>query len=332
MPLAAALARLVKLSVPLACACYAVDDWRAGRRLARGDLATRSGSRHADLDLDASLAYVERVAADYLRLAGRAAFAGDVAEVGPGDSFGTALLMRGRGARAVHTLDRYRPRRDPARQRAILEALARRHGLEGLLDAAGGIAGATHHEGIPAETFFRDTPHRFDMIVSRAVMEHLYDPLGALDGMLAALKPGGTLVHRIDLRDHGLFAGHHPLTFLTIADPLYRRMTRRSGRPNRVLAPAYAAWLERAGVPGSIRVTRLAGVAGELDAVPREALDPALLAPALAAVAAIRPRLTAPFRGLADADLAVAGIVLVAAKPDQGASTAANAAAAASSP
>lgn len=68
-------------------------------------------------------------------------------------------------------------------------------------------------------------------------MEHLFDPVAALDGMLEALRPGGTLVHRIDLRVHGMFRGQHPLTFLTLPDAIYTRMTRNSGRPNRVLFP-----------------------------------------------------------------------------------------------
>ncbi len=57
---------LIKRSVALACAYYLYDDWRARRRLAAGKLAARSGARHADLDIAASLTYVERVYGDYL--------------------------------------------------------------------------------------------------------------------------------------------------------------------------------------------------------------------------------------------------------------------------
>ena len=56
------------------------------------------------------------------------------------------------------------------------------------------------------------------------MLEHLYDPLAALDGMAASLAPGGTLNPPwIDFRDHGMFAGHHPLTYLTIPDVLLPR-------------------------------------------------------------------------------------------------------------
>lgn len=306
---ASALARLVRRSRALACAYYLIDDWRARRRLASGRIETRSGRRHAALDLAASLAYIERVADDYLTYAGRAAFAGRVAEIGPGDSFGVALLALERGAAEVHTVDRYRTTRDPAREAAIHGALAARHGF----DEATSRARIFEHAGQPAETYFARTDLAFEWIVSRAVLEHLYDPLGALDAMLARLAPGGVMVHRIDLRDHGMFDGH-PLTFLTVPERLYGAMTRGSGRPNRVLAPAYRAWLARQGVAGSVRVTRLVGVADEVAPAPWGDLNPTARACACTAVSAIRPRLAAPFRAMVDEDLAVAGIVLVVTK------------------
>jgi SAM-dependent methyltransferase len=305
--------RAVRHSVALTCAWYVLDDWRAGRRLARGRIATRSGARHATLSLDDSLAYIERVHADYLTYAGRARFAGVVAEIGPGDTFGEALLLLGDGAEVVHAIDRYASVRDAARQGAILRALAARHGLAHLLDGPT-LCGLTYHAGQPAERFFRGGP-AFDAILSRAVLEHLYDPLAALDDMACALRPGGVMVHRIDLRDHGMFAGRHPLTFLTVPDPLYRRMTRASGRPNRVLLPAWRAWLERAGLPGTLRITRLAGVAGEIAPAAWDDVPQALREAALDTVREIHPRLARRFAECDDRDLAVSGCVLVAARP-----------------
>jgi hypothetical protein len=282
--------RAVRHSVALTCAWYVLDDWRAGRRLARGRIATRSGARHATLSLDESLAYIERVHADYLTYAGRERFAGIVAEIGPGDTFGEALLLLGDGAEVVHAIDRYASVRDAARQGAILRALAARHGLAHLLDGPT-LCGLTYHAGQPAERFFRG---------------------GQAFG---ALRPGGVMVHRIDLRDHGMFAGRHPLTFLTVPDLLYRRMTRASGRPNRVLLPAWRAWLERAGLPGTLRITRLAGVAGEIAPAAWDDVPQALREAALDTVREIRPRLARRFAECDDRDLAVSGCVLVAARP-----------------
>jgi len=81
------------------------------------------------------------------------------------------------------------------------------------------------------------------------------EQLKYVDDMARSLKPGGIMIHRVDLRDHGMFAGHHPLTLLTLSDGLHRRITEGAGRPNRVLAPVYRAWLARAGLTGGITAT-----------------------------------------------------------------------------
>ena len=273
------LRRRVKRSVILTCLYYLADDWCARSRLVRGKLATRSGTRHATLSLDESLDYIEWVYRDYLAYGGIEGFSGCVAEVGPGDNFGVALRMLGAGAEHVHTIDRYRSVRDNVRETLVYRALAERHGFGRLLTDAGdgsiGIRGLTAHAGALAETFFRSSGHRFDYIVSRAVLEHLYDPLAALDDMAASLTPGGTLIHRIDFRDHGMFAGHHPLTFLTIPDALYRAMTRGSGWPNRLLLPAWRDWLDRSPLTGSLKITRLVGVDGDMDPAEWDDIDPA---------------------------------------------------------
>jgi SAM-dependent methyltransferase len=308
---------MIKRSVMLTCAYYLFDDWRARRQLASGRLETSSGARHADLNIDTSLAYVERVYGDYLAYGGVENFTGSVAEIGPGDSFAVALRALGGGAAHVHAIDRWVSRRDAEAQRRIYGALAERHNLDHLFDGAPAeetIRGLTYHAGQPAETFFHSCGLRFDAILSRAVMEHLYDPLSALDHMAASLEPGGIMIHRIDLRDHGMFAGHHPLTLLTLRDGWHRRMTRGAGRPNRVLIDAYRDWLERSGLHGNLTISRLAGVGEEFNPTPWDGLDAGAKSRALATVRAIRPRLAKRFKGTADEDLAVAGLVLVACK------------------
>jgi SAM-dependent methyltransferase len=167
-----------------------------------------------------------------------------------------------------------------------------------------------YHAGVPAEDFFRDRKDAFDFIISRAVLEHLYDPISALDDMADALKPGGMLVHRIDLRDHGMFENMHPLTFLTIPEQIYRRMVRNSGRPNRVLLSAYRDWLKRSGLDGDVRITRLAGVREQLAPTPWDGISPELRHDALQTVEAIRPRIAKSLQSNSGEDLCVSGIVL----------------------
>lgn len=312
------LTALVKKNIPLACAYYLVAGWQRRRRLRRGIIRTRSGNRHAALDLDASLGYIESVWRDYLAWAGRPALTGDLVEIGPGDNFGVALLFLAHGASSVTAIDKFESERDVARQNAIYRALSARHGLAAQFDgepSEAAIRNLTYLPGMSAEHYFVAGARGFDAVISRAVLEHLDDPLAALDAMWAGLRPGGLLLHRIDLRDHGMFAGAHPLAFLTIGSALYRAMTAETGWPNRILLPAYRDFLQRRGWPARIGITRLVGVAGEFAALPWDRLPVEARQQALAQVRAIRPRLAAPIDLLADEDLAVAGFVLAAEKP-----------------
>ena len=313
------LSRLIRRSIALTCLYYVLNDSHTRMRLVRGGLESRSGTRHATLSLNESLHYIERVYTDYLVYGGLEGFSGRVAEIGPGDSFGVALRILGSGAREVHTVDRFCPFRDDARQASICRALAERHGLGWLLtdvvERTVGIQGLVVHVGVAAERYFESSGLHFDYIVSRAVLEHLWDPLAALDDMAAALTPGGMLIHRVDFRDHGMFSGHHPLTFLTIRDRLYRAMTRNSGRPNRLLLPVWRDWLNRSPLTGSVRITRLVGVEGEMQATEWDEINPAARRTALALVRAIRPGLAPSLTAFSDEDLAVSGCVLVAKRP-----------------
>lgn len=308
---------LVKSSKALTCLYYVVDDIRAGRRLRRGDIATDSGRRHSSQRIDESLSYIRSVYSDYLSYARIDRMAGRVCEIGPGDNFGVALMALGYGAREVVAIDRFYSRRDEEYQRHLYERLVHETGWRDLFDgpiAEESIRGLDYRPGEPAETFFRDQQGSFDFIVSRAVLEHLYDPLGALRDMERSLAPGGTLIHRVDLRDHGMFANLHPLTFLTVGDPLYRRMTRNAGRPNRVLLHRYRDWLARSSLDGEILITRLAGVTQEVGPAEWDALHRRDRDLAVECVRQVRSGLAPEFAALPDECLAVSGLVLVARK------------------
>lgn len=293
------LASLIKRCPNLTAAYYLYTDWQIGRRWARGRLGTVSGSRHAKLNLDESLAYIEKVTADYFRYAGRSKFLGAVAEIGPGDNFGVALMILGQGATVVHAVDKFQSFRDSHRQTLIYQALADRHGLRHIfsgIPSESTLRGLVYHSGSPAEVFFRTAGLNFDAILSRAVLEHLADPLIALDDMIKTLRPGGIMVHRIDFRDHGMFAGRHPLTFLTFSKVWWRRMTQHSGRPNRVLFPIWQEWLVRSGFKGSIKITRLVGVKEEIEPSTWRDIPQALRDRSLAAVRQIRPKIAKDFQ------------------------------------
>ena len=214
----------------LKAAVLMLDDLRWGIRLLGGHIGTDSGATHAELSDEDSVRYIEEVFADYKRYGKLERLSGIAAEIGPGDNVGVAMLMRQDGCRQVNLVDRYKSRRDSQQQARIYDALSKKYGLEWLRlgqswnDSE--ILGITPRIGQSAEEYFKKCAQNrepiYDLIVSRSVLEHLYDPLDALDKMNSCLNPGGCMLHKIDLRDHGLFAPqHHDLTFLTFPTIIY---------------------------------------------------------------------------------------------------------------
>jgi hypothetical protein len=166
----------------------------------------------------------------------------------------------------------------------------------------------------------RDEPP-FDLVVSRAVLEEIYDPAPELAAADTLLAPGGRVLHKVDLTDYGMFsdAGMHPLTFLTIPERLYRRMASDSGLPNRKRMGYYKDQVDALGYASRTLVTGLLGQGrlarykdpGELSDDERRT--------ALALVDLIRPKLRGEYRHMSGDELMVTGIFLVGRKPGRAA-------------
>ncbi|MFC3069205.1 class I SAM-dependent methyltransferase [Phenylobacterium soli] len=295
------------------CVLLVLDNQKAKYRLARGDIQTDSGMAHAGRDVAASLAYIDMVHREYLTEAAIDRFHGRVAEIGPGDNCGVGLLMLADGAKHVDLVDRFYSDRDPAQHAAIYRALiARERGLNHLAgcDREGAFRGIARHygEAASAEHFFIEN-RGYDFIVSRAVLEHVSDPILSLQRMRAALNPGGVMIHVVDLRDHGMFTacGFDELKFLEVPSAIYPQMTAAMGRPNRVPLSAF-----RAACPdATIKVTHLVG-STQLDRpMAWEELPQELRNDAVERVKARKKRFTSKLRSERDEDLAVTGFVLI---------------------
>jgi SAM-dependent methyltransferase len=306
---------------------YAVDDAGWGMRERLGRIQSQSGSTHQGLPTAQSVGYVEEVLNDYRTYGALDRLYGAAAEVGPGDNAGVALLLRAAGCDTVDLVDRFRSKRSPDQQQRIYQDLADRHGIQHVRpDDCDDehLPGIRWNLGFSAEAYFARRAEEqgagYDLIVSRATLEHLYDPLGALRSMTSCLEPGGRMAHKIDFRDHGMFTPAHPeLTFLRFPAPLYQRMTQRSGRPNRVLLHRYRTLAEElrgtGGLEVTILVTSLVGEGEIVPHVPLTALPPRLLRQAMARVDAERDSFAAEFAHVASADLAISGIFWVAGRP-----------------
>jgi SAM-dependent methyltransferase len=297
-------------------ALMARTELQADRARRRGESAVEGADTHRDRPLDWSLDYIDEVVDDYLRygqlkppnVAGLS-----VLEVGPGDNLGVALRLQALGAVRVATLDRFWSAPDKGREEQIYRALARRHGTSFDPAAIETVFGIAVEDALQAFG-----PVSFDLIVSRAVLEHVRDVPAALRAMDALLMPGGRMLHKVDLRDHGMFteAGLHPLTFLTFPGALYRWMSQERGCPNRVRVTTYRDVLATLGYSCEFRPTVVVGRDDELVPHPRmlqHGRDYGEREVRL--VEGIRRRMARPFRNLPTEDLVTTGIFLVATKP-----------------
>lgn len=295
--------------------------WRLRLRL--GLIATEIGSTHATLSTEQSVHYVESVFNGYKELGKVPQFHGRVAEVGPGDSAGVAVLVRHDGAEMVDLVDRYR-KKTADDGRAVLEALDQKYDLSHLRQAPSltndSIAGVAWKAGQAAEAYFRSCPpDTYDFILSWAVMEHLYDPLSALRDMVRCLRSGGIMLHTIDFQDHNLFrTTNDELAWLRYPDRLWRRMTSHTGHPNRVLLHRYSRALHDLSHDQlkdySILVTQLVEVGKVRPWRPIADLPPSDAASAESYVEARRQRFADEFQQVPAGELAVLGISLRAEK------------------
>ncbi|MCX5828418.1 MAG: methyltransferase domain-containing protein [Deltaproteobacteria bacterium] len=284
------------------------------------------GHSHAKLSIDESIRHIENIFQRYCQYGDLSRFMGVCVEVGPGDSAGVAMLMRKSGADEVKLIDRFYAPRDMEKQKRIYEVLSNKFDLAFLKNGMAwdekNLHGIEWKIGLPAEDFFRQVAESgamFDTIVSCAVMEHLYDPLGCLIDMTKCLKEDGTMIHCIDFRDHGMFEPrYHPLKYLTVPRSLYRMMTRYSGDQNRVLIHDYRKVLDDLSRDNTISYDFYAWflVGGiELDQLVRiDQISSEQWQTPVAIVDKWRHELAADYRTVPSRDLAVAGICLVVKK------------------
>lgn len=319
--LLSSLKRTAKKSAVVSSVGYIATNYLTGLRFRLGRIETTSGMAHAGRSTAESVAYIERVFADYKRYSGVARFSGRVAEIGPGDNGGVGLLFLADSCDSVDLVDRFYSLRNANRNEEIYRNLIAKHPRLAELHVAAGYDDTAfkglarrYGESASAEEYFTEN-RGYRFIVSRAVMEHVYDPVLAMRRMAAALEPGGMLLHKVDLRDHALFSAHaHELKFLEFPDWFYRRMTHNSGRPNRVLIHAYRSVLRETLPDHEILVTRLVGF-GDIEPHQRyEDIDPKSRETSLNYVRSVRHRFAASFDDVSSEDLSVAGIFIVARK------------------
>lgn len=311
------------------------DNLRFKRRLSAGDSWSLHGSTHSLMlkDVSESVAYITLQFDDYLRYSGLSPeqFKNKrVLELGYGDNVGVALRFLASGVEQVVCLDKFSSQRDVEREVTIYRALRDTLSSEERrrFDEAISLEGDMQMNpdrlrcisGMELETAIEslaELSKPFDFIISRAVLEEIYNPDSLFAAADKVLASGGHMLHKVDLRDYGIFSegGMHPLTFLTIPNSVYRLMSSHSGIPNRKLIAYYRDKVKALGYEAKIFITSTigSGALAELRESVRAGVDYDESSRKL--VAEIRSSLAGDFRNLPDEDLIVDGIFLVARKP-----------------
>ena len=225
-----------------------------------------------------------------------------VLEYGPGNVPGVALLMFAYGAARVVCVDRFPllsfSEENSRTVDALLERLApevrqraetalRRVDGRVVSFEPGAITYLVRKSGLAG---LRESVH---LVISRAVLEHVDDLSATFTDMEASLRAGGTAIHLVDLRSHGMHQSN-PLDFLSWPPALWRLMHSHKGVPNRLRVTHYREVLKQ----GGLSVQRL---------TPTEHA-------AVNDVATVRPHLAGPFKAISDEELAWLGFWLVCRK------------------
>src|SRR6201988_5085480 len=271
-----ALARKSKTAV-IASKLY--TNWRMRRSRAHGSIEASMGSTHSGKPISESLAYIETVYADYCRyaqLSSETVRGLRIVELGCGDNVGVALKFLWGGAEQIVCVDKFYSVRDVEKERMIYVELrktlspSQQEAFDRAIDLNGSIKLNEQrlrcvYGGELSDFVAADTERAFDVVLSRAVIEEIYDPDSLFTAADKLLRPGGRMIHKIDLSDYGMFSngGMNPLTFLTIPEWLYRRMASESAIPNRKLISYYRDLLARMGYEAQIFVASIIG-SGEL--------------------------------------------------------------------
>jgi len=309
------------------------QNWLTKRRFESGQSASSLGSTHSQKSLSDSVAYINKQFDDYLYHSGIAAAdlqGKRILEIGFGDNVGVALKFIAAGAAFVACVDKFYARRDRDQERQIYSALRERldEAAKARFDQAISLIDELPINaerikilyGVSVDEAAELTKEKpFDMGVSRAVLQQIYEPEATLRALDRLLAPGGFMLHKIDLSDQGVFRNHgmHPLTFLTIPEWKYRLMADGSGKSNRKLMSYYTEKLEQMGYEVKVLVTDIIGRSGKGDLWPPlrpEQLTSEHVTDALPLLRKIRNQLTPEFRTMSDQELIVNGIFLVAKK------------------
>jgi len=306
----------------------------AGLNYAKGQVLNRlnlrghlSGSTGLSMSVEDAANYARRVVTDYItygaagdaeRLKGK-----DILEIGPGDNLGVALILLAKGARTLTCIDGFAPSSDANHNSHIYAAIysaltaEERERVSDVValqpDGTATVGGdrLRVRYGVPMDADTSPLESRsYDIIVSRAVLEHLGNLEVGWKNMVQSLRLDGEMWHKVDFRCHTLFDQIHPLYFLTIPDGVWNLISRPDPTLNRLRTPTYREFAARDFLESHCYLTHLAGQSEIMPHVQSLVPGTHYGQPHLDEIHVIRPKLQKPFSDYTDEDLLVTGIFL----------------------
>lgn len=187
-----------------------------------------------------------------------------VVEVGVGDSLAMALLWIGFGAQRVWGLEAFGDPRQLPREKAVFQSLLslvpEDEGcrIREVVDLTGESLVVDpdrlrYMPHAPTEEILRAIPAgSVDLMYSLAVLEHVRDLEASLREMYQSLRPGGRMLHQVDLRNHGVLAEFGEQAFLRPSPWVWSLMGGTHGLHNRKPLDSYVRALEECGAEVTI--------------------------------------------------------------------------------
>lgn len=226
-----------------------------------------------------------------------------ILEYGPGDTPGVALLMYAYGADKIFCVDRFPLVSFSEFNIEIFDSLLNllegepKRRAQSCFKEVGNPSSGLKNDAIEylvKSDGLSGLHNEVDLVISRAVLEHVNNLPATIGDMERALVNGGLSVHQVDLKSHGLHK-RNQLDFLTWPEVLWNLMYSQKGVPNRLRVNAYKT------------VTSHSGLKLKL-------LEPTLLAEQ-SEIAEVAPYLAAPFKNIRSEDLSWLGFWIILSKP-----------------
>lgn len=164
-----------------------------------------------------------------------------ILEYGPGDILGVALLLYAFGADKMVCIDRFPLSKITDKNiRVYQHILNSLHGdARARAEQAFNETGKIQSGFNPRYIDYKVTKNglsgdhsAYDLIISRAVLEHVNSLEATMLDIKNGLKSGGISIHEVDLKSHGLDR-YTTLDFLTWPTSIYKLMYSHKGFPNR---------------------------------------------------------------------------------------------------